>query len=497
MEPTSTHSIPPGPPPESGPGSRTRRIVFFAVSGAAVVGTLYTFREVLAPFLLALVVAYVFAPVVDRLERVRAFGQQLPRWAAVLMLYVTLLGTLGASLAVGTPLMVREIQKLSREAPRTLRTLRDEWLPAIDHTLREATAPLRRSPDERGEAAVAVGDDGVAAPERAGIPEDATAAGPPSPSSARSTSIEVLPRPGGGFEVRLPEEGVVVERDGDTGFVVRSAGTREEARSADLTQQIMEAIRRELQQGEQTVSGAIRAAQSFFTALVSGIFRFFIMLMLSAYLLLSRDAILRFFRSLVRPGSRQQWDTLVRRIDKGLSGVVRGQLLICLVNGVLSAIGFYMAGLEYWPLLTLIATVLSIIPIFGAIISSIPAVIVGLQSGVGVALFVLAWIIGIHQVEANLLNPKIMGDAAKVHPVLVVFALVAGEHFFGIIGALLAVPVLSISQSLFLHFRELALGVPASASSPGIDVSQVLGPEELARATAEQRSSAAAEDPSA
>ena len=72
----------------------------------------------------------------------------------------------------------------------------------------------------------------------------------------------------------------------------------------------------------------------------------------------------------------------------------------------------------------------------------------------------LAWIVGIHQLEANLLNPKIMGDAAKVHPVLVVFALLAGEHVFGIIGALLAVPLLSITQSVFLHFREVALGVP-------------------------------------
>ena len=53
-----------------------------------------------------------------------------------------------------------------------------------------------------------------------------------------------------------------------------------------------------------------------------------------------------------------------------------------------------------------------------------------------------------------------MGDAVKVHPVLVVFALLAGEHVFGILGALLAVPLLSITQSVFLHFREVALGVP-------------------------------------
>src|SRR5690606_38422494 len=163
---------------------------------------------------------------------------------------------------------------------------------------------------------------------------------------------------------------------------------------------------------------------------------FFITLMISAYMLITSDRILGFFRSLAAPEKRDRFDHLVDRIDRGLAGVVRGQLLIALVNGVLSGIGFWLADLRYWPILTLIATVLSIIPIFGAIISSIPAVVVGLQDGLGTALFVLAWIIGIHQLEANLLNPKIMGDAAKVHPVLVVFALLAGEHLFGIAGAL-------------------------------------------------------------
>jgi predicted PurR-regulated permease PerM len=52
-----------------------------------------------------------------------------------------------------------------------------------------------------------------------------------------------------------------------------------------------------------------------------------------------------------------------------------------------------------------------------------------------------------------LLNPKIIGVAARLHPVMVVFVLIVGEHFFGLWGALMAVPVLSLSQSLFNHFR--------------------------------------------
>ena len=65
----------------------------------------------------------------------------------------------------------------------------------------------------------------------------------------------------------------------------------------------------------------------------------------------------------------------------------------------------------------------------------------------------------IHQLEANFLNPKIIGDAAKIHPVLVVFSLLVGEHFFQIKGALFAVPCLSIVQTIFLHFRETTMGL--------------------------------------
>ncbi len=136
--------------------------------------------------------------------------------------------------------------------------------------------------------------------------------------------------------------------------------------------------------------------------------------------------------------------------------MVRGQLLICLVNGVLSAIGFWIFDLKYWPILSVVAGAMSIIPIFGSILSSVPAVAIGLTQSPGTAFGVLVWIVGIHQIEANFLNPKIIGDSAKIHPVLVVFVLLAGEHTFHAAGALLAVPALSVAQSLFLHFREVS-----------------------------------------
>lgn len=424
--------------------ARRRRVIFLSVTAAFALGILYAFREVLAPFAVALVVAYVFAPVVERMERIRISGRPFPRWAAVLTLYMSLLGAMAASIAVGAPLLARELRRLGQEAPHMVSTARDEWLPMIDSMMQSASP--------------------ASEPQATEPTSDQT---PPVDEAPLASSIEIHPREDGSYEVLLPADGIEVRPTDDGGFLVRQGAHHDEA-PGNLSVQITEAIRRQMQEGEHSASSALRTAQELVAGVVNGIFKFFIMLMLSAYLLITKDSILGFFRTLIAPQRRVEFDLLLERADKGLSGVVRGQLVICLINGVLSGIGFYIAGLHYWPVLTVVATVLSIIPIFGAFLSSVPAVIIGLQQGVGVAVFVLVWIILIHQIEANLLNPKIMGDAAKVHPVLVVFSLIAGEHFFGILGALLAVPVLSLTQSLFLHFREVALGVPASSTISGI-----------------------------
>src|SRR4029079_5222271 len=138
----------------------------------------------------------------------------------------------------------------------------------------------------------------------------------------------------------------------------------------------------------------------------------------------------------------------------------------------LSAIGFSIFGLKYWPILAVVAAVMSLIPIFGSILSSIPAVAIGLTQSPATAVGVLAWIVGIHQLEANFLNPKIIGDAAKIHPVLVVFSLLVGEPFFQITGAVFAVRCMSIAQTIFLHFRESTMGLtdPMSTHPPAAKV---------------------------
>jgi len=415
-------------PPHGGPGSLRRRAIFFSLCAVTCLAVVLAFHAVLVPFVLAVLLAYLLAPVVARLERVQVRGRPLPRWIAVVLVYAAMLGVLAGVTAVAVPRLSAELTRLASEAPHLAERARGELLPRIESMLRSATASY--------------------------LPERAESA---HRGAAGAVSIRVVPVDGGGYEVFLPERGIDVSPIGDGTWRVQPA---ESVRAAegDVTAQLEAMLEKTLSEGGAHAATLLATAQSLIRGVFRGIFVASMTLMISAYLLVTSDAILGFFRGLVRVEHRGHFDDLLRRIDRGLGGVVRGQLMICVVNGVLSGIGFWMAGLAYWPVLALIATVLSIIPIFGAFLSSVPAIAMALQQGVGVAAFVLAWIVGIHQVEANLLNPKIMGDAAKLHPVLVIFALLAGEHAFGFMGALLAVPVLSIVQSLFLHFRGVSLG---------------------------------------
>ncbi|MCG8554080.1 MAG: AI-2E family transporter [Proteobacteria bacterium] len=426
-----------------GSGSRPRRALFLGVSGVLLVACIVVFRAVLVPFVLGLVLAYVLYPLVTATERLRAFGRQPPRWLAVLVLYAALLGALSATVVFAVPRLALEVNKAAGELPRLAVAAKDEWLPWVEDRMHSALSLAGNDAESSGARPALLRPRSSVGTEQG--PRD-------------SQGIRIVGRSDGGYEIRLPEQGLLVASEGEAYRV--TVGKPRQDGPLDLATTVADAVRRAAENTERTTVAVLAAVQAVVRALSNGVFTFFITLMLSAYLIITSDRIRGFFRALYLPSQREEFDRLVHRIDRGLAGVIRGQLLICLVNGILSGIGFYFFGLKYWVGLTLLATVLSLVPIFGAILSSIPAVAIALQDGIVLALLVLGWIVIIHQIEANLLNPKIMGDAAKVHPVLVVFALLAGAHVAGIIGALLGVPVLSITQSLFLHFREQALGVP-------------------------------------
>jgi predicted PurR-regulated permease PerM len=412
--------------------------IFLAVSAIVIASVLVAAHAVLMPFILALVVAYVLLPAVRRVEQ-----RRVPRWIAILLVYALTLGAVGGFISLIVPRLVAEGRGIAAEWPHFTAKARGEWLPAIDGKLASWSGQTPAPVDERA--------------------ERPTPTEPPPP-------FRLIKLDDGSFDVRITE-GVQFREKRDGVWHIEQI---EKTRAISSAQILRDGFDKGAAYLQENSFELIKIGREIAFGISRGIFTLFMTLMLGAYLMLTHERIFAFLRGLGSPPSRDAFDRFTRRLDRGLSGVVRGQLLICLVNGVLSAIGFSLFGLKYWPILAVVAGVMSLIPIFGSILSSVPAVAIGLTQSPATAVGVLAWILGIHQLEANFLNPKIIGDAAKIHPVLVVFSLIVGEHFFQLAGALFAVPCMSIAQTIFLHFRESTLGIqdplatvpPANRPSP-------------------------------
>lgn len=408
---------------------RYSRQLFLAVSALAAIAILVPGRAVLLPFLLAILVGYVLFPAVRMVERSR-----IPRWLAILLVYAVLIGTIaGFGIAV-VPRLFEETKKLSTELPKLTHRIRDDWLPALDRRLQRWSGV-----DPKAEPAPAV---------------------PPPEAPA---PIIITPREDGSYAVRVNDTLKLRQESDDTWSLI-PPGQDEPKNQFSSARALRDAFDSAIAYAQHNSLELLAVGRAIVGSVSRGVFYFFITLMLAGYLMFTYEDIHAFTREMWPSYRRAAFDRFLHRLDRGLAGVVRGQLLICLVNGVLSAIGFWLFDLKYWPILSLIAAVLSIIPIFGSILSTIPAVAIGLTQSFGTAMGVLVWIVAIHQLEANFLNPKIIGDQAKIHPVLVVFALLIGEHFYQITGALLAVPCLALVQTIFLHFRESILGIPLRSS---------------------------------
>jgi predicted PurR-regulated permease PerM len=394
-----------------------RRTVFLVVSAAIAVVICLLANDVMLPIILGGVVAYVILPIVRAFEK-----RRVPRPLAIVMTYVIIIGSLAIFIRVTFHRIALETQSFVREVPELMTRARDNWIPNVESRIRAM---------------------------HGNAPSDVTVIDPKAPDDAKEEAFRIHPNPDGSFGVDI-ENGLHVRHARD-GFVIAGKAKTE---PFDIDSFFADSLASSLEYARSNAFELARIGGRAIEMVSRVIFIFGLTLMVGAYLILTKEKIGAFFLSLAKPSSRADLRELGRRVDHGLAGVVRGQLVICLINGVLTAVGLGIFGVHYWPLLAILATIFSLVPIFGALASAIPAVALGLAQGPSTAIFVLCWIVGVHQVEANLLNPKIMGDSAKIHPVLVIFSLLVGEHFFHIIGALLAVPSMSVAQTLFLFLRE-------------------------------------------
>ena len=190
------------------------------------------------------------------------------------------------------------------------------------------------------------------------------------------------------------------------------------------------------------------------------IFNLFLLVIISIYLLLEREKITNALLQTIPSTVRDQSLELFYAVEQSLIKYLRGQLLLCAIMGVLGwAIMFFTVGKYALPVGAWVAAT-ELIPVLGAFLGAIPAVAIALlvpQGGFFPALLVAFLFLIAQQIEGNVLVPRIQGGSTGVHPLIVLFATLAGTALYGIVGAIFAVPVVAIVSATLRYLRGTLL----------------------------------------
>jgi predicted PurR-regulated permease PerM len=186
-----------------------------------------------------------------------------------------------------------------------------------------------------------------------------------------------------------------------------------------------------------------------------------LMFIVAFLLALDAPAIKRSMRRIVPNDYRHDFDLIWRKIRKMLYAYMRGQLIIAALIGVLSGITCAAFGLEDPVALGLVAGITALIPYLGPFIGAVPAILVALAADPFKALLIAIAYFVISNVILNFVYPKIVGDAVRLPPVLVIVAFIAGFAWAGILGMFVAVPLAATLRILFDHIYPRLYEKPA------------------------------------
>jgi predicted PurR-regulated permease PerM len=196
-----------------------------------------------------------------------------------------------------------------------------------------------------------------------------------------------------------------------------------------------------LARAEGMAMALIESSPAFLAGLAEGLVDVIVVFVLGFYLLLDgprlRHQLLR-----LAPPQRRGWLFVVdAAFRKVVGGYLRGQLLVALLIGVSAGVGCWLLGAPFPVVIGVLSGLLELVPMLGPILATVVAVAITLPQGFPQVLWVLLLFIGIHQVEINILAPRIAGHAVGLHPAAALVALLVGFEVGGVLGALVAVPL--------------------------------------------------------
>lgn len=371
-----------------------RQKIILTLLWVTIVIGIILIRSVILPFMIACLLAYVFHPMVGILGKIRIKSHPMPKSISVAIIYAFFIILIILFATLFLPQFYTEMVRLVKELTHLINSIDDNSIRSLGKIIEDFL-----------------------------------------------------------HSYNLPVEIIAPAFNGDK---LPNIAPKTSWISIDLIQIAHELVNDLLFYLKSELKNIINGARNIFYNIIEFIFKLLLILMITGFILVDLPRINKFVFSLVPKTEHERFQAFLQRLDLRLSGVVRGQLTICLVNAILTLIGLLAFHVKFAFILATLAGIFSLVPIFGSIVSTIPIVLVALTSSPWTGLLALIWIIGIHVLEANFLNPKIMGGSANIHPVLILLSLLTGEYYYGIIGALLAVPISSIIITIFSSILSYA-----------------------------------------
>ena len=150
--------------------------------------------------------------------------------------------------------------------------------------------------------------------------------------------------------------------------------------------------------------------------------------------------------------NKEEFKKIIEKIDSIISGFIRGRLVICTIVGVIIGVGLYFLNLKFAFIIGIISGVLNFIPYLGPIVGLFLALIFALGQPWWILLLIIILFVFANQVEAMYLNPTILGKELGLHPLTVIFSMLVCGQLLGILGVLIAVPLVAILKVLFIKY---------------------------------------------
>ena len=193
--------------------------------------------------------------------------------------------------------------------------------------------------------------------------------------------------------------------------------------------------------------------------IANGIFSAFVTIVVSIYILLERAEIVNFVKRLNRSiFTEKKCQAIDRYFEKGndiFFKYISGQIIDAIVVAIIMSVALTIMKVKYAVLLGFLIGVFNLIPYFGAIIAVIVACLITIFTGGFVqAIWVAVVLIILQQIDANIINPKILRDALEISKILIIFAVTVGGAYFGVLGMFLGVPAIAVIKMMLDDYRE-------------------------------------------